>query len=87
LFGIRYLILPARTQPPVPARLTMPSGPCWLWTISGGYVQAGPIVGEISTNRTVRMRQPGVAVLSVSYDPGWSLSVTTGTATTRCCSR
>lgn len=137
LFGIRYLILPARGRPPVPARLTMRSGPYWLWTINGGgYVQAGQIVGEISANRTnvgarsvpllhsglaaddaylgvrygsgggdgplptvrsqfsagaviaesadlddgeasatVRMRQPGVAVLSASYDPGWTATV------------
>ena len=53
LFGIRYLILPARDQPPVRARLAMRSGPYWLWTIDGaGYVQAGQIVGEISANRT-----------------------------------
>jgi hypothetical protein len=137
LFGIRYLILPARDRPPVPARLTMRSGPYWLWTINGGgYVQAGQIVGEISANRTnvgtrsvpllhsglaadgaylgvrygsgggdgplptvrsqssagtviaeradlddgeasatVQMRQPGVAVLSASYDPGWTATV------------
>jgi hypothetical protein len=138
LFGIRYLILPARGQPPVPARLAMRSGPYWLWTIDGaGYVQAGRIVGEISANRTnvgarsvgllrsglaadgaylrvrygsggggdgrlptvrsqssaaevsaeraglddgeasatVRMRRPGVAVLSASYDPGWTATV------------
>jgi hypothetical protein len=142
LFGIRYLILPARGRPPVPARLTMRSGPYWLWTInSGGYVQVGQIVGEISANRTnvgarsvpllhsglaaddaylgvrygsgggdgplpavrsrssagtviagsvsqeradlddgeasatVRMRQPGVTVLSASYDPGWTATV------------
>jgi hypothetical protein len=138
LFGIRYLILPARGQPPVRARLAMRSGPYWLWTINGaGYVQAGRIIGEISANRTnvgarsrrvlgsglaadgaylsvrygsggggdgrlptvpsqysagevsaeradlddgeasatVRMRRPGVAVLSVSYDPGWTATV------------
>jgi hypothetical protein len=138
LFGIRYLILPARGQPPVRARLAMRSGPYWLWTIGGaGYVQAGRIVGEISANRTnvgarsvrllrsglaadgaylgvrygsggggngplptvrsqssagevsaeradlddgeasatVRMRRPGVAVLSASYDPGWTATV------------
>jgi hypothetical protein len=138
LFGIRYLILPARAQPPVRARLAMRSGPYWLWTIDGtGYVQAGRIVGEIPANRanlgarsvgllrsglaadgaylgvrygsggggdgrlptvrsqssagevnaeradlddgeasaTVRMRQPGVAVLSASYDPGWTATV------------
>ena len=138
LFGIRYLILPAGDQPPVPARLAMRSGPYWLWTIDGaGYVQAGRIVGEISANRTnvgarsipllrsglaadgaylgvrygvdgggdgrlptvrsqssagavraqradlddgeasatVRMRRPGVAVLSASYDPGWTATV------------
>ena len=137
LFGIRYLILPARDRPPVPARLTMRSGPYWLWTINGGgYVQVGQIAGEISANRTnvgtrsvpllhsglaadgaylgvrygsgggdgplptvrsqssagtviaeradlddgeasatVQMRQPGVAVLSASYDPGWTATV------------
>jgi hypothetical protein len=137
LFGIRYLILPARSQPPAHARLAMRSGPYWLWTVDGtGYVQAGRIVGEISANRTnvgarsrpllgsglaadgaylsvnygsgggdgqlptvegqsftgttsaeradladgeasatVRMRQPGVAVRSASYDPGWTATV------------
>jgi hypothetical protein len=144
LFGIRYLILPARRQPPVRARLAMRSGPYWLWTIDGGgYIQAGRIVGEISANRTnlgtrsipllrsglaadgaylgvsygssgggdgplpillktqppagvvsagsvsqeradlgggeaaatVRMRQPGIVVLSASYDPGWTATV------------
>jgi hypothetical protein len=138
LFGIRYLILPAHRQPAVPARLTMRSGPYWLWTINGGgYVQVGRIVGEISANRTnvgtrsvpllhsglaaegaylgvrygsgsvgdnrlptvrsqssagqaraestdlddgeasatVRIRHPGVVVLSASYDPGWTATV------------
>ena len=138
LFGIRYLILPARDQPPVPAHLAMRSGPYWLWTIAGGgYFQAGRIVGEISANRTnvgarsvallrsglaadgaylsvrygvdgggdgrlptvrsqysasparagradlddgeasatVRMRRPGIVVLSASYDPGWTAAV------------
>jgi hypothetical protein len=138
LFGIRYLILPARHRPPVRARLAMRSGPYWLWTIDGpGYIQAGRIVGEISANRTnvgtqsipllrsglaaggaylsvrygsdgggdgrlpgprrqpsatavygertdlgdgqasatIRLRRPGVAVLSASYDPGWTATV------------
>jgi hypothetical protein len=138
LFGIRYLILPARDRPPVRARLAMRSGPYRLWTIDGaGYVQAGRIIGEISANRTnvgtrsirllhsglaadgaylgvrygvdgggdgrlptvrsqspagsvsaeradlddgeaaatLRMRRPGAAVLSASYDPGWTAIV------------
>jgi hypothetical protein len=143
LFGVRYLILPAGRQPPVPARLVMASGPYSLWTVSGtGYIQAGQIVGQISANRTnigtrsvpvlgsgltdageylsvsygspsgggdrvpavrpgpaagtvtsrsvsqeradladgqatatVRMSRPGVAVLSASYDPGWTATV------------
>ena len=137
LFAIRYLILPARAQPPVPARLMTRSGPYWLWTINDdGYIQVGQIVGEIPANRTnvgnrsiplldsglaadsaylgvrytsgggngplptvrsqsafgevsaesadiaegeasatVRMRQPGVVVLSASYDPGWTATV------------
>jgi hypothetical protein len=53
LFGIRYLILPAGKKPPVPARLTLRSGPYWLWTINGGgYIQAGQIVGTLPANRT-----------------------------------
>ncbi len=138
LFGIRYLILPARGRPPVPARLAMRSGPYWLWTVNGtGYIQAGQIVGQITANRTdvgtrsepllhsglagdgvylgvrygpggdgdarlpavrsrssagavsteradledgeasatVAMHRPGVAVLSASYDPGWTATV------------
>jgi len=137
LFGIRYLILPAGDEPPVPARPAMRAGPYRLWTIDGaGYVQAGRIVGEISANRTnvgarsvpllrsglaakgeylsvaygsdgggdglpavrnqspagailaeradladgeasatVRMRRPGVVVLSTSFDPGWTATV------------
>jgi hypothetical protein len=138
LFGVRYLILPARDQPPVRARLAMRSGPYWLWTIDGaGYVQAGRTIGEISADRanvgarsvallrsgladdgeylivrygpdgggndrpptlrsqssagavlaehadlddggasaTVRTSRPGVAVLSASYDPGWTATV------------
>jgi hypothetical protein len=138
LFGVRYLILPAGTRPPVPAALTLRAGPYRLWTLdNAGYVQAGRIVGAISANRTnvgarsvallhsglaahgaylsvnygsngggdgrlptvpsqspagavraqradldngeasstVRMRRPGVAVLSASYDPGWTATV------------
>ena len=138
LFGIRYLILPARAKPPVLALLTMRSGPYWLYTVDGtGYIQVGQIVGTISANRTnvgassvpllqsgladdgayltvtygsgtggdgplptmrspsspgtvsaasiglddgqaaatVSMRRPGVVVLSVSYDPGWTATV------------
>jgi hypothetical protein len=53
LFGIRYLILPAGKKPPVPAQLTLRSGPYWLWTINGGgYIQAGQIVGTLPANRT-----------------------------------
>jgi hypothetical protein len=81
LFGIRYLILPAREQPPVRARLVMRSGPYWLWTIDGaGYVQVGRIVGEISANQTsvgarsVRLLRSGLAAngayLGVRYGSG-----------------
>jgi hypothetical protein len=53
LFGIHYLIIPARHQPPVRARLALRSGPYWLWTIDrGGYVQVGTIVGSFAANRT-----------------------------------
>jgi hypothetical protein len=138
LFGVRYLILPAGHQPPVPARLTTRSGPYSLWTISGaGYIQTGRVVGSYPADRanvgarsvpllqsglaadgaylgvrygsegggngrlptlsnrsfpgvvgpehadlghgeataTVRMSQPGIVVLSTSYDPGWTVTV------------
>ena len=78
LFGIRYLILPARMKPPVLALLAMRSGPYWLWTLDGtGYIQAGQIVGSISANRTdlgassVSLLRSGLAAdgayLSVRY--------------------
>ena len=78
LFGIRYLILPARHRPPVRAGLAMRSGPYWLWTLDDArYVQAGRIVGGISANRTnvgtqsiplLRSRlAAGGAYLSVRY--------------------
>jgi hypothetical protein len=80
LFGIRYLILPAGDQTPVPARLAMRSGPYWLWTIGGtGYVQAGQTVGAIPANRTnvgtrsIPVLSSGLAAdgayLSVRYGP------------------
>ena len=54
LFAIRYLILPAGTRPPVPARLKLQSGPYSLWTLPGasGVLQAGTIVGHLTANRT-----------------------------------
>jgi Bacterial membrane protein YfhO len=81
LFGIRYLILPAGTKPPVPAQLTMRSGPYWLWTIDGGgYIQAGQIAGTIPANRadvgtrSVPLLQSGLAAdgayLGVRYGAG-----------------
>jgi Bacterial membrane protein YfhO len=81
LFGVRYLILPAGQPPPVPARLTMRSGPYRLWTISGtGYVQAGQVVGMISADRadvgtrSLPLLRSGLAAdgayLGVRYGPG-----------------
>jgi hypothetical protein len=32
-------------------------------------------LGDGDTSATVRMRRPGVAVLSASYDPGWTATV------------
>ena len=80
LFGIRYLILPAGNKPPDPARLTLRSGPYWLWTINGGgYVQAGQIAGTVPANRanvgtrSVPLLHSGLAAdgayLGVRYGP------------------
>ncbi len=54
LFGIRYLILPTGSEPPVRGRLAMRSGPYALWTLAGagGVVHAGSIVGSLTANRT-----------------------------------
>lgn len=52
LFGIHYLIIPAGSRPPVPARLELRAGSYSLWTVPGGFVHAGTIVGRLSADRT-----------------------------------
>jgi hypothetical protein len=54
LFGIHYLIIPAGSAPPVPARLELRAGPYALWTLSGagGVVRAGAIAGTVSADRS-----------------------------------
>jgi hypothetical protein len=138
LFGIRYLILPSGSAPPVSADEVAVAGPYALWTTSpSGYVQVGTIAGTLTADRTdlgarsvpllqsglaasgdylrisfggrpaelpplprpsrerragsvtsetddlaqgivratVTMRRPGVAVLSASFDHGWTATV------------
>jgi hypothetical protein len=138
LFGIRYLILPSGSAPPVSADKVAVAGPYALWTTSSsGYVHIGTIAGTLTANRTnlgarsvpllhsglpdsgeylrisfgghqaklpplprpsrqasagnvtsesddleqgtvsanVTMRRPGVAVLSASFDDGWTATV------------
>jgi hypothetical protein len=54
LFGIRYLILPTGSSPPVRARLKLRAGAYSLWTLprAGGVLHAGTIVGHLTANRT-----------------------------------
>jgi hypothetical protein len=54
LFAIHYLILPTAARPPVPARLTLRSGPYSLWTLPGaaGVLSTGTIVGTLSADRS-----------------------------------
>ena len=53
LFGIRYLILPTESSPPVPAQPVATAGPYALWTTeTGGYVHAGAVVGSLAADRT-----------------------------------
>jgi hypothetical protein len=54
LFGIHYLIIPAGSTPPVPARLELRAGPYSLWTLrgAGGVLNAGTIVGTLSADRS-----------------------------------
>jgi len=54
LFGIRYLLLPTGSRPPVPARLELRAGPYSLWTLTGagGLLHAGTIVGRLTADRT-----------------------------------
>jgi hypothetical protein len=53
LFGIRYLIIPTGSRPPVPARLELRAGPYSLWTLPGSAraLHAGTIVGTLSGDR------------------------------------
>ena len=138
LFGIRYLILPSGSPPPVSADEVAVAGPYALWTTpTTGYVHVGTISGTLTADRTdlgarsvpllqsgladhgdyleidfggtqatlpplpqpsrgrsagnvisenddldqglvtatVTMRRPGVAVLSASFDDGWTATV------------
>jgi hypothetical protein len=138
LFGIRYLLLPAGSAPPVSAEEVAVAGQYALWTTpTTGYVQVGTIAGTLTADRTdlgarsvrllqsalagagdflnidsggrlatrpplprpsrerragtvtsesddladgvvsaiVTMRRPGVAVLSASFDDGWTATV------------
>ncbi|MGA2835264.1 MAG: YfhO family protein [Acidimicrobiales bacterium] len=139
LFGIHYLLVPAGTEPPVPARLVMVRSPYALWELpSVGYLSVARSVGTVAEDRAdvgsesvpflrsdlpgegatllvdwagappaagptrdraapggragrvvaeqarlaqgrvegvVRMRFPGLVVLSASYDPGWQVTV------------
>jgi hypothetical protein len=54
LFGIHYLIIPARSRPPVPARLELRAGPYSLWTLpsDGGVLHAGTIAGALAADRS-----------------------------------
>ena len=52
LFGIRYLILPSGSRPPVPADEVAVAGPYALWTIPAtGYVRVGTIAGALAADR------------------------------------
>ncbi len=53
LFGVRYVILPARSRPAVPARRMRCAGPFCLWTVAdGGYLHLGRVVGSYAADRT-----------------------------------
>jgi hypothetical protein len=68
LFGIRYLILPSGSAPPVSADEVAVAGPCALWTTSNtGYIHVGTIAGTLTADRTdlgarsVRVLRSGLA--------------------------
>lgn len=53
LFGIRYLIIPTKTKPPVPATPVMSDGIYALWEIpNNGYVEVVDTRGTIKDNRS-----------------------------------
>jgi hypothetical protein len=52
LFGVRYLILPSTSRPPVAATEVMRRGPYSLWEIkSDGYVDVVETVGTVAADR------------------------------------
>jgi hypothetical protein len=68
LFGIRYLILPSGSAPPVSADEVGVAGPYALWTTSNtGYIHVGTIAGTLTADRTdlgarsVRVLRSGLA--------------------------
>ena len=71
LFGIHYLIIPAGSRPPVPARLELRAGPYSLWTLPGaaGVLDAGTIVGTLSADRRHRHAQHPPAELAARARP------------------
>ncbi len=53
LFGVRYLLLPTGSPPPVPARPVMVRGQYSLWDLpTVGYVSVARAVGTVTENRT-----------------------------------
>jgi hypothetical protein len=54
LFGIRYLILPSGSRPPVPARLELRADRYSLWTLpgAGGALHAGTVLSTLSADRS-----------------------------------
>ena len=52
VFGVRYLLLPSGTPPPVPARLVMVRTPYALWEVpSVGYLSVARSVGTVVEDR------------------------------------
>ncbi len=60
LFGVRYLVLPATMQSPVPAQRVMARGPYALWVIPpNSYVDLVEVTGRLSANRADVTSQTG----------------------------
>jgi len=74
LFGVRYVLLPTGTGPPVPAQRVMADGMYSLWRVSGtGYVELVRVTGTLAANRSDIGNQSAALLATLAPNEDWSV--------------